>query len=64
MKRGLVQNKEALFIGAWLPKPLARQLDLGVAHNDSDRSKFIRAAVREKLERHGINHPDPVEASR
>ena len=64
MKRGSVQNKEAVFVGSWLPIPLTKRLDNGVSVLDLDRSKFIRAAIREKLERHGISHPEPMEAGR
>lgn len=36
-------------ISFWLPRPIAGQLDEAVKAADTDRSKFIRAAVRERL---------------
>jgi metal-responsive CopG/Arc/MetJ family transcriptional regulator len=38
-----------------LPKTLFPDLARALAKLDTDRSKFIRAAIREKLERHGIS---------
>jgi len=37
----------------WMPKELLPHLDRGVKKEDSDRSKFVRNAIREKLVRHG-----------
>lgn len=42
-------------VALWMPKPLVAALDKGVRKVDSDRSKFIRAALREKIARDGIN---------
>ena len=36
------------------PDDLKQALQKGVQKTDSDKSKFIRNAVREKLARHGI----------
>jgi len=41
-------------IALWIPLPLAAALDRGVKVEDSDRSKFIRNALRERLMRKGI----------
>lgn len=49
MKRGSIKTKDCTFIGFWIPKALLKLIDDGVDRADSDRSKFIRAAVREKL---------------
>ncbi|MDR3405140.1 MAG: ribbon-helix-helix protein, CopG family [Chthoniobacter sp.] len=50
-RRGSVTAAESEFIGVWIPKPLVALLDHAVRMTDSDRSKILRAAVREKLER-------------
>ena len=39
----------------WVPRPYFPLIERGVRKTDSDRSKFVRAAIREKLSRHGIN---------
>jgi metal-responsive CopG/Arc/MetJ family transcriptional regulator len=49
MKRGSIKTQDCSFIGFWLPKALVKLIDDGVKQTDSDRSKFIRSAVREKL---------------
>lgn len=51
MKRGNVTKAESDFIGLWVPKPLVQLLERGIRIADSDRSKFIRAAIREKVQR-------------
>lgn len=53
MKRGSITKDEAQLITLWVPKTLVPALDEGVRLEDSDRSKFIRAAIREKLQRAG-----------
>ncbi len=55
MKRGAINTAQAEFIGLWIPKEMVRMIDRGVKNEDSDRSKFVRAAIREKLKR-----PEPV----
>jgi hypothetical protein len=49
MKRGLVTKSKAQPVAVWLPDSLKAQLDRAVQHTDTDRSKLIRAALREKL---------------
>jgi len=49
MKRGSVTKSTAKPIAVWLPDALKEQLDAAVQSLDSDRSKIIRAAIREKL---------------
>lgn len=44
---------ESEFVGVWIPKALVDLLDRAVRRTDSDRSKILRAAVREKLGRVG-----------
>lgn len=41
------------YIGLWVPLKLANQIKTTVKARESDMSKFIRAAVREKLDRVG-----------
>jgi metal-responsive CopG/Arc/MetJ family transcriptional regulator len=55
MKRGSVKRPGSKLLSVWVPKGLVPLLDEGVRKEDSDRSKFIRNAVREKLARHGIS---------
>lgn len=59
MKRGAVTKRSADPVSIWFPLPLREQLDVGVIMTDLDRSKFIRAAVREKLARLNFQPPAP-----
>ena len=54
MKRGIVKKSESRLLTVWIPEQLDERLTLGVAMEDSDKSKFVRNAIREKLARHGI----------
>jgi metal-responsive CopG/Arc/MetJ family transcriptional regulator len=49
MKRGSVQKTESELVALWIPKQLLEALDDAVNREDSDRSKFIRNALRSKL---------------
>lgn len=51
MKRGAVTSATSEMLAAWIPKQLALQLDTAVNALDTDRSKFLRAAIREHLAR-------------
>jgi metal-responsive CopG/Arc/MetJ family transcriptional regulator len=51
MKRGAVKKKDSRPIITWFPTPLLEGMDRAVAVADLDRSKFVRAAVREKISR-------------
>lgn len=51
MKRGAVSKKTSRLLGIWLPEAAFPALDEAVQVTDSDRSKFVRAAIREKIER-------------
>lgn len=53
MKRGLAKRRGSKLLSVWVPKELVPLLDEGVRREDSDRSKFIRNAIREKLARDG-----------
>jgi len=54
MKRGAIKKSECRLITIWFPAPILPILDIAIQRLDTDRSKFIRIAVREKLARAGI----------
>jgi metal-responsive CopG/Arc/MetJ family transcriptional regulator len=54
MKRGSVTKSKSRMLTIWVPETLIPYIDVGVRSCDSDRSKFIRNAVREKLARLGV----------
>jgi hypothetical protein len=49
IKRGALSRKDAIFVGGWVPKPMAEAIDRAVRQLDSDRSKFLRRALEEKI---------------
>ena len=51
MKRGTVTKKEARLLTAWVPTPMFAAVDDAVRAEDTDRSKFVRSAIKEKLAR-------------
>ena len=53
MNRGQ-RKDESVLMTLWVPKPYFPLIQKGVRKTDLDRSKFVRAAIREKLARHGI----------
>ena len=58
MKRGSVRKKDSRLVNLWVPELLLVGLDRAVAVSDSDRSKFIRNAIREKAASIGIEIPE------
>jgi len=50
MKRGATRREDAVLVGVWIPKGICDLLDQHVQEMDSDRSKLIRLAIREKFE--------------
>jgi metal-responsive CopG/Arc/MetJ family transcriptional regulator len=54
MKRGVIKKTESRLITIWFPDSVLPLIDQGIQIEDSDRSKFIRRAVREKLARLNI----------
>ena len=54
MKRGAIKKATSRLVPVWFPKDIFPILDEAVEAADTDRSKFIRTAVREKLSRHGV----------
>jgi metal-responsive CopG/Arc/MetJ family transcriptional regulator len=54
MKRGAVTKSKSRLVTVWIPSHIANSLDAAVRLEDSDRSKFIRRALRDKLHTLGI----------
>jgi metal-responsive CopG/Arc/MetJ family transcriptional regulator len=51
MKRGAVRKRFCALVTVWVPNPLVKVIDKHVRAQDVDRSKFVRAAIREKIQR-------------
>ena len=49
MKRGTITKRAAKAVLVYFPHEIIPLIDQAVEQQDSDRSKFIRNAVREKL---------------
>jgi hypothetical protein len=49
IKRGAVSRRDAIFVGGWVPKAMVEAIDRAVQVLDSDRSKFLRRALEEKI---------------
>jgi hypothetical protein len=47
-------KKSQKLLTVWIPECLNTSLALGVVKEDSDKSKFVRNAIREKLARNGV----------
>lgn len=62
MRRGAIRKSHSRLINVWFPESIIPVIDQAVVIEDSDRSKFIRNAVREKLETHGLRGPKPEHA--
>jgi len=60
MRRGAYRKAQCKLVNFWMPCVLLPALDHGVVSLDLDRSKFIRRAIREKLERHGLPVDKPA----
>jgi hypothetical protein len=54
MKRGTIKKREAQNVSIWIPLSWKPLLDQAITLEDSDQSKFIRLAIRERLERKGL----------
>ena len=52
MKHGSGKKPKGKLLAVWVPGQLMPRLDQGAKKEDSDRSKFVRNAIREKLTRH------------
>lgn len=51
MRRGAVRKSQAHLIAVWVPIHLASAIDQAVERDDTDRSKFVREAIREHVAR-------------
>lgn len=51
MKRGAVKKADSKLINVWMPTPVVMVMDQEVHNLDTDRAKFIRLAIREKIHR-------------
>lgn len=49
-----------IFLGVYFPSAMVPLIDHAVSLSDSDRSKFLRAAVREKLARQKLDKLQPA----
>jgi metal-responsive CopG/Arc/MetJ family transcriptional regulator len=52
-KKGSVTDDGRRLISLWVPGPLVHTVDTTAKANDTDRSKWIREAMREKAARDG-----------
>lgn len=59
INRGSVRKETSKAVLVYFPKEVIPFLDMGVKACDLDRSKFIRAAVREKLSRLKVSGGQP-----
>lgn len=57
MKRG-IKKAECVLVNVWVPKVIMPYLDKAVALEDTDRSKFVRNALRDKMRKQGVPVPD------
>lgn len=49
MARGTVKSEAAKLIGVWVPKELVDAMEEVIRLEDSDRSKFVRNAIRHRI---------------
>jgi len=54
VKRGAVKTRSSELVALWVPKQLVLALDRAVREEDSDRSKFIRRALRTRVKELGF----------
>lgn len=57
-QRGAVPKRSSVPVTVPIPKTWNPSIKDAVMQLDTDRSKFVRAAVKEKLERMGIRVPN------
>jgi len=58
-KRKVSRQKKEHLVAIWLPPELLERIDRVVAADDTDRSKFIRSVIREKLANIDNAQPKP-----
>ncbi len=54
MKCGAATKDKSLLVAVWIPRPLLAAIDRAVEREDTDRSKFIRRAVRNHVSSLGL----------
>lgn len=52
--RGSVKKESAVPVTLWVPRSWLAPIDQAVREEDSDKSKFVRNAIKEKLARIGV----------
>ena len=57
MNRGSTRKAGTKLLTVWVPEAMAEAVDAAVIKLDSDKSKFAREAIREKLARLKIPSP-------
>jgi len=57
-RRGAVQKRNSVPVTFPLPRNWETSINSAVSQLDTDRSKLVRAAIKEKLERMGITVPN------
>jgi len=57
MKRGLITKSSATMVNLLVPEDWLPRIEQAVRMLDTDRSKFIRTAIREKLAKAGVEIP-------
>lgn len=62
MNRGRTKKVECKLLNFYMQEEMFPSLDAAVRKLDTDRSKFIRAAIREKIENAGVATPKPEAA--
>jgi metal-responsive CopG/Arc/MetJ family transcriptional regulator len=48
-RRGAIKTDQSTLVALWVPRPLLAAIDVEVEAQDSDRSKWIRRAIRARL---------------
>ena len=54
MVRGSVKNQSSKLIGVWVPVELVDAMEAVIKLEDSDRSKFVRNAIRHRISKYRI----------
>lgn len=54
MKRGAIRKSQSHLIAVWVPINLATAIDRVVERDDTDRSKFVREAIREHVAKKAV----------
>lgn len=55
------KKNQTRLVNFYCPVELDAALKYGARKTDSDKSKFVRSAIREKLARHGVHVPAQLE---